>query len=75
MTHSSGFGAADRVLELQQAGELNGLGEPKGLEVRVNHIVDFVLFNVRSKNDPDDKGKAFSYEEAKAYIIGLPDSD
>ncbi|KAA0021616.1 hypothetical protein [Antrihabitans cavernicola] len=73
MTHSSGFGATDRVLELQQAGELNGLGEPKGLEVLVNHIASFVLFNVKSKTDPTDKGHAFSYSEAKAYILAQPD--
>lgn len=69
MTFSSGFGSIERGQTLQQAGELNALAEPKGLLVNTNQIADFVLFNVRSKTDPHDKGRAFSYEEAKAYII------
>ena len=69
MTYSSGFGATDRMLELQQAGELNAQGEPKGLEVLANRAAGFVLFNVRAKDDPNDRGRAFSYSEAKAYIV------
>ncbi|MFD4366957.1 hypothetical protein [Rhodococcus sp. NPDC058521] len=75
MTFSSGFGAVDKTQILQQAGELNGLAEPKGLVVTTNQVADFVLFNVRSKTDPDDRGRAFSYEDAKAYIIGRSASD
>ena len=74
MTYASGFGSTDKAFELQRAGELNELGEPKGLEVRLTTLADFVLYNVRSKNDPDDKGRAYSYEDARAYIVGLPDS-
>lgn len=74
MTQSSGFGALGRVHELQQAGELNGLGEPKDLEVLVRSLGGFVLFNVRSKSDPTDPGRAFSYSEAKAYILAQPDA-
>lgn len=70
MTFSSGFGSIDQNQTLQQAGELNSLAEPKGLVVSTKQIADFVLFNIRSKTEPNDKGRAFSYEEAKAYIIG-----
>lgn len=75
MTFSSGFGAIDRAQTLQQAGELNALAEPKGLIVNTKHIADFVLFNVRSKTDPNDNGRAFSYEEAKAYILEASETD
>ncbi|NLE79650.1 MAG: hypothetical protein GX610_08700 [Rhodococcus sp.] len=75
MTFSSGFGAIDRTQILQQAGELNALAEPKGLVVNTKNIADFVLFNVRSKTDPNDNGRAFSYEEAKAYIVDASDGD
>lgn len=63
------------MLELQQAGELNALADPKGLTVLVNHIAHFVLFNVRAKADSGDKGRAFSFEEAKAYILAQPGPD
>ncbi|NLU81345.1 hypothetical protein [Rhodococcus sp. HNM0569] len=75
MTFSSGFGATDRAQILQQAGELSALGEPKGLLVSTNQVADFVLFNVRSKTDPNDRGRAFSYEDAKAYIVQQPDTE
>lgn len=91
MSQTRGFESGDRNAEtLRRGAELNALAEPKGLEVRVNHLVNdasgasqfradrleifFEVFNVRQKGHPEDRGRSLSFDEAKAYIAAQPDA-
>jgi len=93
MSQTRGFESGDRNAEtLRRGAELNALADPKGLEVRVNHLVNdasaagaaqfradrlevfFEVFNVRQKGHPEDRGRSFSFDEAKAYIAAQPDA-
>lgn len=91
MSQTRGFESGDRNAEtLRRGAELNALAEPKGLEVRVNHLVNdssgatqfradrleifFEVFNVRQKGSPEDRGRSLSFDEAKAYVAAQPDA-